>query len=190
VSEGRVLDDLDPIDLAIVELLQQQGRTPNAQIARLIGVSEPTVRKRIDRLVQDDIIKVVAVLNPRKTGYATDVLIGVRTETGRLRAVGDALGERDDVVYLGYTTGRYDLLVELLFRDDEQLFRFIEEDVPMLGGIVSTETFHVLRTGKINYDWKMPEPWDRVEGDGKAGRSRVRADSTRERQATSSASSR
>lgn len=190
MSEGRVLNDLDPIDLAIVELLQQQGRTPNARIARLIGVSEPTVRKRIDRLVQDDIIKVVAVLNPRKTGYATDVLIGVRTETGRLRAVGDALAERDDVVYLGYTTGRYDLLVELLFRDDERLFRFIEEDVPMLGGIVSTETFHVLRTGKINYDWKLPEQWDRVKGDGKGGRSPVRADSTRERPATSSASSR
>lgn len=65
MSEGRVLNDLDPTDLAIVELLQQQGRTPNAQIARLIGVSEPTVRKRIDRMVQDDIIKVVAVLNPR-----------------------------------------------------------------------------------------------------------------------------
>lgn len=159
MSEGRVLDDLDPTDLAILALLQDQGRTPTAQIARSIGVSEPTVRKRIDRMIQDDIIKVVAVLNPRKTGYTTDVLIGVRTETGRLRAVGEALAERDDVVYLGYTTGRYDILVEMLFRDDEQLFRFIEEDVPGLGGIVSTETFHVLRTGKINYDWKLPESY-------------------------------
>jgi len=90
-AEGRVLDDLDAIDLAIVRLLQDQGRTTNAHIARTLGVSEPTVRKRIDRLMADEIIKVVAVLNPRKTGYATDVLVGISVEPGSLLTVGEAL---------------------------------------------------------------------------------------------------
>ncbi len=153
---GRMLDDLDGTDIAIVRLLQEQGRTPNAQIARELGVSEPTVRKRIDRLFQEEIIKVVAVLNPRKTGYATDVLVGIRVEPGKMQDVGRALSKYDHVVYLGYVTGRYDLLVEMLFRDDEALLRFLQEELPALGGIVSTETSHVLRTEKINYDWKMP----------------------------------
>ena len=118
-GDGRVLDDLDSVDLAIVGSLQEQGRTTNAHIARLLGVSEPTVRKRIDRLVADEIIKFVAVLNPRKTGYATDVLIGIRVEPGNLLTVGEALSRREEVVYLGYTTGRHDILVEMLFRDDE-----------------------------------------------------------------------
>lgn len=155
-QEGRVLDDLDPIDLAIVRLLQDQGRTTNAHIARVLGVSEPTVRKRIDRLVQDEIIKVVAVLNPSKTGYRTDVLIGISVEPGSLLVVGEALSRREEVVYLGYTTGRHDILVEMLFRDDEALFDFLDQHLPALGPIVSTETYHVLRTGKINYDWKLP----------------------------------
>jgi Lrp/AsnC family transcriptional regulator for asnA, asnC and gidA len=153
---GRMLDDLDPTDVGILRVLQEQGRTPNAQIARALGISEPTVRKRIDRLFSDEIIKVVAVLNPRKTGYASDVLIGIRVEPGKLLEVGRALSALDEVVYLGYVTGRYDLLVEVLFRDDEALFTFLERQLPALGGIVSTETYHVLRAEKINYDWKLP----------------------------------
>lgn len=155
-ADGRVLDDVDSIDLAIIRLLQEQGRTTNARIARLLGISEPTVRKRIDRLTQDEIIKVVAVLNPGKTGYRTDVIIGIRVESGSLLSVGEALSRREEVVYLGYTTGRHDILVEMLFRDNEALFEFLNEHLPALGPIVSTETYHVLRTGKINYDWKLP----------------------------------
>jgi len=133
-AEGRVLDDLDAIDLAIVRLLQDQGRTTNAHIARTL----------------------VAVLNPRKTGYATDVLVGISVEPGSLLTVGEALSRCEEVVYLGYTTGRHDILVEMLFRDDEALFEFLNSRLPPLGPIIGTETYHVLRTGKINYDWKLP----------------------------------
>ena len=154
--EGRTLGDLDRIDVAILRLLEQDGRTPTAQIARTLGISEPTVRKRMDRLFDDDIIKVVAVFNPRKTGYATDVLIMIRVAPGRLQAVGQALAAMEHVVYLGYTTGRHDIVVEALFADDEALFQFIEEQLPTLDGVVATETAHVLRTAKINYDWKLP----------------------------------
>lgn len=152
----RVLDDLDPLDLGIIRLLQEQGRTPNAVIARQLKVSEPTVRKRIERLVSDGILKVVAVLNPDRTGFVTDVVIGVRTEPGQMLGVGSALSAMEDCVYLGYVTGRFDIIVEMLFRDDAALFRFLNETVPTIPGIVSTETLYVLATGKINYDWKLP----------------------------------
>lgn len=160
-DQGRVLDDLDDTDIAILRMLEEQGRTPTAKIARELGVSEPTVRKRIDRLFQDEIIKVVAVLNPRKTGYATDVLIGIRVEPGKMLEVGKALSDLDQCVYVGFTTGRYDILIEMLFRDDEALFDFLQKELPSLGGIVSTETSHVLRTEKINYDWKLPAEFGR-----------------------------
>lgn len=170
--EGRVLDDVDGIDLAIIRLLQEQGRTTNAHIARVLGVSEGTVRKRIDRLTADEIIKVVAVLNPGKTGYRTDVIIGIRVEPGSLLTVGEALSRREEVVYLGYMTGRHDILVEMLFRDNDALFEFLDEHLPALGAIVSTETYQVLRTGKINYDWKLPA--DFAGNSSKGGRSAAR----------------
>ena len=155
-AEARTLSDLDRTDVAILRLLEQDGRTPTAQIARTLGISEPTVRKRMERLFDDDIIKVVAVFNPRKTGYATDVLIMIQVAPGHLQVVGQALAAMEHIVYLGYTTGRHDIVVEALFADDEALFRFLEEELPTLDGIVGTETAHVLRTEKINYDWKLP----------------------------------
>src|SRR5258707_10987966 len=115
--DARTLSDLDRTDVAILRLLEQDGRTPTAQIARTLGISEPTVRKRMDRLTEDDIIKVVAVFNPRKTGYATDVLIMIRVAPGRLQAVGEAPPALEHVRYPGHTTGRHDLLFEGLFAD-------------------------------------------------------------------------
>lgn len=159
-SSGRTLDDLDPVDLGIIRLLQGRGRTSNAELARRLGVSQPTIRKRIDRLTADGILKVVAVLNPARTGFATDVVIGIRADPGRLLEVGRELAAMEEVVYLGYTTGRFDLLLEVLFRDDEGLFAFLTDRLPRLGGIVGTETMTVLRTGKINYDWKLPAEFD------------------------------
>jgi len=62
----------------------------------------------------------------------------------------------EECLYLGYVTGRFDIIVEMIFRDDTALFRFLNETVPTMPGIVSTETSYVLATGKINYDWKLP----------------------------------
>ena len=152
----RALADLDAIDVGVIQALQENGRMPNAQIARRLGLSEPTVRKRIDRLVSEGTIKVVAVLDPRKAGYATNVLMGVRVQPGRLREVGRKLAELRDVNWLGYVTGRYDILVEFRLRDDAALLEFLQGAMTELDGILSTETYHVLRTEKIDYDWKLP----------------------------------
>ena len=161
VTDGlRSLDDLDGTDVAIIRMLQDHGRTSNAAIARALSVSEPTVKKRIERMIDENIIKVVAVLNPHRTGYGTNVLIGIRTHPGQLLEVGEALAAMENVVYVGYTTGRHDILVEALFRDDERLFEFLEKELPALGGVASTETYHVLRTGKINYEWALPTEFD------------------------------
>lgn len=155
-QSGPTLDDLDAVDLLLLDALQRDGRQSNVALARELGVSEPTVRKRIERLMREGFLKVVAVLDPRRTPYAVDVVIGIKVRPGAALVVGENLAALDEVVYLGYTTGRFDLLVEALFRTDEDLFAFLAERVAELDGIAATETFHVLRTGKINYDWKLP----------------------------------
>ena len=54
---------MDEMDRKIIRLLQGDGRGSNAKIAREVGVSEGTVRRRLRRLVQADVIKAVAVPN-------------------------------------------------------------------------------------------------------------------------------
>ena len=57
----RVL--MDELDRKIIGLLQMDGRASNAKIAREVGVSEGTVRRRLRRLIQEDVVKVIAVPN-------------------------------------------------------------------------------------------------------------------------------
>lgn len=155
-QKARDLFDLDEIDLQAIRYLQEDGRLSNSEIARRIGVSEPTVRKRIERLIQDGIIKVVAVLNPRRAGYAAGALVGIRTYPGQAQEVGEQLAQLNEVIYLGYITGRFDLLIEVLLHDEDEMFAFLTRRLRDFPGIAAVETFHVLRGEKINYDWKLP----------------------------------
>lgn len=153
---GRTLDDLDDTDIAIIHLLQEDGRMATARMARSLGISEPTVRKRVERMEQEEIIQVAAVLNPLKTGSGTDALIGVKTTPNRIFEVGDRLARYERVVYLAYTTGRYDLLVEVLFHDDTELFEFIRFELGTIDGVIDTETSHVMRAARSDWTWKLP----------------------------------
>lgn len=149
-SEGV---DLDATDRKILALLRDQGRRPNAEIARTIGVSEPTVRKHLDRMLQSGVLRVLPVLDAAATGYLVDAIIGIRVQTGYMRAVGRQLADIDQVAYVGYVAGSYDIIIEVLLRSKEELFAFLSTALEHIDGIVASETFTVLNTEKFSYMW-------------------------------------
>lgn len=164
----RTLDDLDEIDTGIIRLLQADGRIPTAQMARRLGTSEPTIRKRVDRLVADEIIRITAVLNPHRTGFASNVLIMFKIRSDRLLEVGERLAEHERVVYLGYTTGNFDVLAEMLFHNDQEVFDFLKNEVTQIDGIVETSTSHVVRSRRVDYRWTVDTGSPRTPGLGGA----------------------
>ena len=62
---------MDELDRSIIEILQKDGRGSNARIARAVGVSEGTVRRRLRRITKDGVVKIIAVPNLDKMGYST-----------------------------------------------------------------------------------------------------------------------
>ena len=94
---------MDELDRKIIALLQLDGRASNAKIAREVGVSEGTVRRRLRRLVKDDMVKVVAVPNLEKLGYATTALIGISTGPGKSDTVADAIAAMEEAHYVAIT---------------------------------------------------------------------------------------
>jgi len=62
---------LDAVDRQIISLLQQDGRTSNVEVASQVGVSEATVRKRLDRLLDEGVVRITAVPNATKVGFST-----------------------------------------------------------------------------------------------------------------------
>lgn len=147
---------LDDVDHLIIRLLQDDGRRSSADMARIVGTSEQTVRNRIDKLVSSGVVDIMAILNPAAVGHSKDAIICLRVKQGYLTRVSDALTLKECVAYVGVLTGSFDIMIEVMLRDDEHLLRFITEELQLIEGIESSETWTVLRTKKYNYAWENP----------------------------------
>ena len=146
--------ELDDLDRRIMKLLRHDGRLSYAHIARSVGISEPTVRKRIDRLVHAGAIINAARINPAPIGFPIDAMIGIRVVRGRVKEVGRKLAEMENVAYVAYLAGSFDIIIEAFLPHTEGLFKFLNEDLDKIDGIASTETWNVLRTEKFFYNWE------------------------------------
>lgn len=151
---GRMNDGaarLDATAKRIIELLQEDGRMSYAAIAKAVGLSEAAARARVQKLLDSEIMQIVAVTDPTQVGFTRQAMIGVRTE-GDLMKVGDRLAELSEVDYVVTTAGSFDLLVEVVCEDDPHLLDVIRQ-VRELEGVVSSETFVYLKLNKQHYNW-------------------------------------
>jgi Lrp/AsnC family transcriptional regulator for asnA, asnC and gidA len=149
MSEGHVR--LDATAKRIIELLQEDGRISYAAIAKAVGLSEAAARARVQKLLDSDVMQVVAVTDPTQVGFTRQAMIGVRTEGDPMK-VGDRLAEVSEVDYVVTTAGSFDLLVEVVCEDDPHLLDVIRQ-VRELDGVVSSETFVYLKLNKQHYNW-------------------------------------
>ena len=146
--------EMDELDRRIMRLLRPNSRRSYASIARAVGVSEPTVRNRVERLVQKGAILPMTGVNPAAIGLPVDAMVGIRVNRGYSGGVGARLAAMENVAYVGYTTGSFDILIEAHLPDNEGLYRFLNEELEKIEGIAYTETWHILRTDKTNVEWE------------------------------------
>jgi Lrp/AsnC family transcriptional regulator for asnA, asnC and gidA len=149
---NRRPDELSELDKRIIEHLQEDGRRPFTQIAAALGVSEAAVRARTNRLVERAILQIVGVADPEKLGFQ-QALIGIRCQPGRIVEVAEALAALSEVDYVVVTAGRYDILIETVVEDNEDLLRFLNERLQRIDGVRETETFTYLRLVKQTYQF-------------------------------------
>jgi len=150
--------DLDPIDRQIVRILQQDGRLPNVEIARRVAVSEATIRKRLDRLVAEGVIRIVAIPDAAAVGFSTVTFIALEVDLAQVKQIADQLARLPEVRAIHYTTGESDLILEAWFPTSNDLLRFLTQHVASIPGIQHTATSHVLRTLKDASTWLLPSP--------------------------------
>jgi Lrp/AsnC family transcriptional regulator for asnA, asnC and gidA len=143
---------LDDIDKAIIRELQLDGRTPYAKLGPAVGLSQAAVRQRVQRLIENGVMQVVAVTDPLMLGFNLEAMIGVEVD-GDLRAAASKLAEVDNVDYVVVTTGRFDLVLEVVCRDHEELLHIINDVIRAIPGVRATETFTYLHLEKQTYSW-------------------------------------
>jgi Lrp/AsnC family transcriptional regulator for asnA, asnC and gidA len=143
---------LDQISKHIVEQLQEDGRRSYAAIARAVGLSEAATRQRVQKLIDEGVIQIVAVTDPAAIGFHRQAMLGVTVE-GDVTAVADKLSALPEAEYVVICAGRFDLLVELLCGDDDHLLQTVTESVRSIPGVLRAEVFVYLRVAKETYQW-------------------------------------
>ncbi|HET6563373.1 MAG TPA: Lrp/AsnC family transcriptional regulator [Marmoricola sp.] len=143
---------LDDVSKAIIEQLQQEGRRSYAAIGKVVGLSEAAVRQRVQRLVDNGVMQVVAVTDPLELGFSRQAMIGVRA-TGDLDPVAEALAAMEEVDYVVVVAGSFDLLVEVVAESDEHLLTIVSKRIRAIPQVLSTETFVYLKLRKQTYSW-------------------------------------
>jgi Lrp/AsnC family transcriptional regulator, regulator for asnA, asnC and gidA len=136
---------IDEIDRELIMKLQIDGRIPLADLARDLGVVEGTIRKRIKRLEREKLFKIVGVPDLQALGFNYIAIMGLQIRMPEMEAVGEALREYDEVCYIAYVLGTYDVICMVLAHSREELADFIMHKISKISGIMKTETFSTLK---------------------------------------------
>lgn len=150
--ETRPSSSTDATGKRIIELLQQDGRTPYVSIAAQVGLSEGAVRQRVQRLIETGVMQIVAVTDPLVVGFTRQAMIGIKTQ-GDAGPIADALCQIPQLDYVVTTAGSYDLLVEVICEGDAELLDILMTRIRTIPGVTHTEVFVYLKLHKQHYDW-------------------------------------
>jgi len=141
-------NSIDEIDQKIIDALQIDGRRPFTKLAVELGISEASVRQRVANLINTRVMQIVAITNPVKLGFSHASMIGIRVSGDRLFEVANEISAFEEVIYLIICAGSFDLLAEVVCRDNDHLLNFLTEKLYKVVGVQQTETFMYLRVCK------------------------------------------
>ncbi len=137
----------DDLDLRIIDTLAEDGRRPFTSVADELGVAEATVRARVSRLQRIEAIRFVTDVKPHELGLLFAYL-GVRIAGAKVRAAIEAICRIPEAVYVIECTGQYDVLVEVVAQDADDLLRLMQEEIRTVAGVAQVDTFVGLRIAK------------------------------------------
>jgi Lrp/AsnC family transcriptional regulator for asnA, asnC and gidA len=143
---------LDEVSKAIVEQLQTDGRRSYAEIGKAVGLSEPATRQRVQKLIDTGVMQIVAVTDPMQLGFYRQAMVGIRA-SGDTRAIADTLAAIPAIDYVVLTAGSFDILVEVVCEDDDELISLLNSSIRNIDGVIATETFVYLKLHKQFYNW-------------------------------------
>jgi Lrp/AsnC family transcriptional regulator, regulator for asnA, asnC and gidA len=142
----------DSLDKQIAKELANDGRLSAEELAKRLHVSAATVRRRLERLMKNDMLRIVAVVNPADFGYSIRAVITLNVAHDGLESTIQDLNKRPEIQWMATSTGRYNVLVATLFPSLDALSDFIVKVISTLKGVKDVETFILLNQVKENFN--------------------------------------
>jgi len=142
---------LGPQERIMVNLLQENGRRPFADIAKHAEVSEETVRRKVQSMINDGVLRIAAFVRPALTGFQLPVILNITVDRAQIERIVKGLGRYRQVAYLAAVTGPADVIAACYLRDSSELMEFLMDKLGCIPGIRQVDVSVMLGVRKRLY---------------------------------------
>lgn len=151
--------EFDKTDIKIVNLLLEDGRMSASEISRRMAgdISERAIRYRIDRMIEDGVIQISAVVSPEALGLNIKADIWLEVEADTVLDVARKMATFENVTYVACGIGQNDISIQVVAKDTSEIYYFVTEVVRKVPGVRKTTTSIVPIILKDVYQWRVPE---------------------------------
>ena len=141
----------DGVDEQLITLLGQDARQSSEALARQLGLSAATIRRRLKKLLKSGVIRTIALVDPAKSGFPLTAIIAFDVAHDKLQSTTKMLAEKLEIRWVASTTGRFDIIALARFHSTNELSDFLQNQVSNIEGLHDTETFICLNVNKGSY---------------------------------------
>ena len=145
------MKSIDHIDEQLMQLLEGDARQTSETLARQLNVSSATIRRRLKRLIDSNVLHIVAYRDPVKSGLPVAAVVGFRIDHALADSAMRAICSHPAVVLACSTTGRFDAFALTRFSSNEEFSSFLRSDVTKIAGVRGSETFVCLHIEKRGF---------------------------------------
>lgn len=164
--------EFDRPDIKIVNLLLEDGRMSASEVSRRMGnISERAVRYRIDRMIDEGVIQISAVVSPEALGYNIKADVWLEVESDMILDVAKKMVAFENVTYVACGIGQNDISIQVVAKDTAEIYHFVTEVVRKVPGVRKTTTSIVPIILKDVYQWRVPERIAKQFSDGETAAS-------------------
>ena len=142
---------LDGLDRRLIQLLADDAWRNAEALAEQLNTSPSTVRRRVRKLVESGVLRIVALADSDKVGLPLTAMMAFDVAPEKMNSVLQMLAGQPEVKWVATTTGRFDILAMLRLHSTDELFNFVQEVVGKAEGIRNTETFICIHVEKGSY---------------------------------------
>jgi Lrp/AsnC family transcriptional regulator for asnA, asnC and gidA len=160
--------EFDIADIKIVNLLLEDGRMSASEMSRRMeDISERSIRYRIDRMVDEGVIQISAVISPEALGLTIKADVWLEVESDLILEVAKKMAAFENVTYVACGIGQNDISIQIVAKDTAEIYYFVTEVIRKVTGVRKTTTSIVPIIIKDVYQWRVPERIAKEIAEGK-----------------------
>lgn len=130
---------LDELDHNIISLLRENGRQSNQELSKKLDTTAATVRSRIRRMEDANVMRVVAITDFSAVGYDLLVMMGIQVQGRSALAVAEDISKLDEVFSVNVVTGQQDIEIVIGTKDIDSLNDLMNTKLARIKGILSQD---------------------------------------------------